>query len=134
MRYLKHVSLFSGGTVALFLLIVAIAPKFWLALVYGHTYAEYSHLVTWWAAIYLLSFFHTPLQFGLRAVEDTRAIFQAQAILAVWTVISVYPMIQQLGIIGAMAGILLTDTVQLGLLTYGFSKHLHPHERHSVSH
>jgi len=127
-RYLKHVSIFSGGTVALFLLIVAIAPKFWLELVYGQTYVEYSHLVTWWAAIYLLSFFHTPLQFGLRAVEDTRAIFQAQAILAVWTVISAYPMIHQLGIIGAMAGILLTDTVQLGLLTYGFSKHLHPQE------
>lgn len=131
-RYLKHVSLFSGGAVVLFLLIVAIAPKFWLNLIYGQTYAEYSYLVTWWAVIYLLSFFHTPLQFGLRAVEDTRAIFQAQAILAVWTVISVYPMIQHLGIVGAMAGILLTDTAQLGLLTYGFSKHLQPRRKRAV--
>jgi len=133
-RYLKRVSLFSGGTVALFLFVVAIAPEFWLELIYGQTYAEYGHLVIWWAAIYLLSFFHTPLQFGLRAVEDTRAIFQAQAVLAVWTVISAYPMIHQLGIIGAMAGILLTDTVQLGLLTHGFLKHLHPQEQSSVSH
>ena len=81
-KYLKQVSLFSGSAVVLFLIVVAIAPKFWLHLIYGQMYGEYSYLVLWWAMIYLVSFFHTPLYFGLRAVEDTQAIFRSQTIMA----------------------------------------------------
>lgn len=122
--YLKRVSYLGGGAVVLFLIVIAVAPSFWLHLVYGETYGEYSYLVLWWVMIYLVSFFHTPLHFGLRAVEDTRAIFLSQAILAIWTVLSVYPLVHYFGIAGSMAGILFTDAAQLALLAYGFSKHM----------
>ena len=123
-NYLKQISFFGGGTVVVFLVVVALAPKFWLYLIYGKMYDEYSYLVLWWAVIYLLGFFHTPLNFGLRAVEDTQAIFRSQAMMAIWTVVSVYPLIQHLGIVGSMVGILVTTIAQLVLLAYGFSRHM----------
>ena len=92
-------------------------------------YGEYSYLVLWWAMIYLVNFFHTPLYFGLRAIEDTQAIFRSQALMALWTVISVYPLIEHVGLVGSMAGILVADAAQLGLLAYGFSRHLQPHAK-----
>lgn len=125
-RYLKRVSLFSGGTIVIFLVIIAIAPKFWLHILYGELYAEDSYLVLWWAAIYLLAFFHTPFKFGLRAVEDTLAIFRSQSVVAVWTIIAIYPLIHFLGLVGTMAGILIATAAQLGLLIFGFSKHTKP--------
>ena len=123
-NYLKQVSFFGGGAVIAFLIIIASAPKFWLHLIYGQMYGEYSYLVMWWAAIYLLSFFHTPLYFGLRAVEDTQSIFRSQTVMAIWTILSVYPLILHLGILGSMVGILVADAAQLCLLAFGFSKHL----------
>ena len=127
--YLKRVSFLGGGAVVLFLIVVALDPKLWLHLIYGKMYGEYSYLVLWWAMIYLVNFFHTPLYFGLRAIEDTQAIFRSQALMALWTVISVYPLIMHVGLAGSMAGILVADVAQLGLLAYGFSRHLQPHAK-----
>ena len=124
--YLKRVSLFSGGAIVIFLALIAAAPRFWLHIVYGGMYADDSYLIVWWAAIYLVTFFQSPFRFGLRAVEDTLVIFRSQSVVAVWTLIAVYPMIQFFGLAGTMAGMLIATAAQLGLLISGFSKHIKP--------
>ena len=122
--YLKQISIFGGGVVVIFLMTIAIAPMFWLHLVYGKMYGQYSYLVLWWVMIYLVSFFHTPLYCGLRAVEDTRMIFRSQAVMTVWTILSAYPLIYYFGIAGSVAGILVAAAAQLCLLAYGFLRHI----------
>lgn len=122
-NYLKRVSFFGGGAIVIFLVLIAIAPKFWLHIFYGNLYGEDGYLVLWWAAIYVVAFFQTPFKFGLRAVEDTLVIFRSQSVTAVWTIIAIYPLIQFLGLTGTMAGMLIATAAQLGLLIYGFSKH-----------
>ena len=52
--------------------IAAIAPGFWLGLVFGDQYIGHGYLLQWWAVTYVVVFLSCPLDSGLRAVADAR--------------------------------------------------------------
>lgn len=118
--YLRQVVVNGGLATATIALTFSVAPEFWLALVFGDPFAVYGGLVRWYAILYLLMFFGLPLRAGLRAIEHVRPIFWGYLATSLFAVAAAYPLIELLGLSGAMIGMLLTQIVMLVVLWMGF--------------
>ena len=105
--YLKRVTLLGGGATAAVAAIAAIAPDFWLGLVFGDQYIGHGYLLQWWAVTYVVVFLSCPLVSGLRAVKDTRSIFRAYLWATLFSVVAAYPMVEHFGLDGVMLDIFL---------------------------
>ena len=114
--YMKKVGLVFGLVMAAIAAVAAAAPEFWLGLAYGDEYVGYGYLVRWYAVIFLLSYFAVPLQAGLRAVEQTRGIFLATVSATIVSVAGAYPLINEFGVTGAVAGNVIVLVCYLGVL------------------
>lgn len=114
--YLRRVALAGGLATALVGVVAALAPSFWLELFFGETYAGYGELLYWYAIIYLVLFMGLPLRAGLRALEQTRPIFWATAVSAVFSAAVAIPLVEALGITGAVGGLLVTNLLLIGVL------------------
>jgi O-antigen/teichoic acid export membrane protein len=123
-NYLKRVALLGGGATATIALIAATAPELWLRLVFGLEYQGYGYLLQWYAVIYVLFFLSFPLAAGLRAVEKPKVIFRAYAWMTLFSLLSVYPMVANLGLAGVIAGILAANIIRLITLWFGLKKKL----------
>lgn len=128
LRLLEQLVLWGTLAIGGILLVVSVAPEFWLHLVYGEKYVGYGYLVQWWAAIYFFSFFILTPVYGLRAIEKTKGIFVAQLLAALFTAIAVYPLISHLGITGVMVGNIAVVAIQLTVLFRIFFHHV-PYRR-----
>jgi len=122
--YLKRITILSGGTTAAVAAIAAIAPDFWLGLVFGDDYRGYGYLLRWWAVIYVLFVFGLPLSSGLRAIEHTRTIFWAYLWMTIFTLLAAYPMVEFFSLSGALLGILVTHLIGLAVMTNGLKRML----------
>ncbi|MEE8528445.1 MAG: hypothetical protein V3S70_07730, partial [Gammaproteobacteria bacterium] len=122
--YMKKIGLVFGLVTAGIAVVVAAAPDFWLGLAYGGEYVGYGYLVRWYAVIYLLSFLGVPFRAGLRAIEDTRSIFLSTALASVVGVAAAYPLLTELDVIGAVAGMLLVQILIHGGLFSGLAAKL----------
>ena len=85
--YLRSVSVFGGLATAAVATIAAVAPAFWLGLVFGEEYSAYGHLLQWYAVVYLLIFVGLPLRAGLRAIEHTGAKFLGYLSVTLFTIV-----------------------------------------------
>jgi O-antigen/teichoic acid export membrane protein len=110
-RYLRRVTLAAGSATAVLCLMFAVAPAFWLRLLFGEAFAEYGELVRWWALYYTVSFFALPLRSGLRAMEKTRPVFTSRLLGASFALISFGILVPWLGLRGAVIGALATKTI-----------------------
>ncbi len=122
--YLRRVTMFGGVAVGGIALAAAAVPEFWLDLAYGNEFAGYGYLLRWYAVIYLLMYLRIPLGAGMRAIEFTRPIFNANLAGAVLTVATMYPLIHWLGLNGAMVGILLVTVGHTAILITYFGDRL----------
>jgi len=120
--YLKRVMLFGGGATAAVAAIAAIAPGFWLGLVFGDQYLGYGYLLRWWAVIYMLIFLGIPLRFGLHAIEHTRAVFWAYVWMALFSLLAAYPIVYSFGLSGVVAGFVLINIISVFTLLHGLRK------------
>lgn len=109
--YLRRVTLVGGLVTAAICLTFAVAPAFWLRLLFGEAFAEYGELVRWWALYYTVSFFALPLRSGLRALERTRPVFTSRLLGACFALISFGILVPWLGLRGAAIGALATRTI-----------------------
>ena len=123
-RYLKRVSFFGGMVTTVLAFVAAIAPEFWLRVVFGDQYVEYDFVLQWYAVIYLVNFFAVPLSAGLRAMERTSYIFRVEVWLAVATLFFAYPLIKFFGLPGLLTGSLLMSFVTVSILVRGLVKPL----------
>lgn len=98
----------------------AITPEFWLSLLFGEQFTGNGHLVRWYAATYLVVALSFPLTGGLWALESTRPIFFCYAAATVVGFAVAYPLLVYFGIVGAAAGMLLTQVVMVIILFIGF--------------
>ena len=110
-RYLRRVTLTGGLATVAMCLIFAVAPEFWLRLLFGEEFAHYGELVRWWALYYAISFFSLPLRSGLRAKEETRPIFTSRLLGGCFALAFAGSLIPWLGISGAVIGALATKTI-----------------------
>ena len=122
--YLKRVTLFGELATASIATIVAIAPDFWLQLIFGSEYIGYGHVLRWFAVTYLFLFLGLPLTAGLHAIEHTRTIFWARCWSTFFSLVAAYPMINLLGISGAVAGLLVANVILITVLMYGLKNRL----------
>lgn len=106
-------------------LFFAIAPAFWFGLLFGNEFTQYSYLLRWYAAIYVLMFLAVPLRFGLRAMERTVPIFLAYVIAAGFSMTAAYPLVKGLGLIGVVIGSFSIQLLLLGVMLISFRKALH---------
>ncbi|MEW5704133.1 MAG: lipopolysaccharide biosynthesis protein [Pseudomonadota bacterium] len=119
--YLRRVTLLGSGAMAIVAVIAAIAPDYWLALVYGDDYVGYGYLLQWWAAIYPLIFLTLPLRSGLQAIERTQVVFAAYCWMTLFSILAAYPLIQLMGPSGVVAGIFITNVILIGKLLFGLT-------------
>ncbi len=89
--YLGKVGLLGGAALGVVIAIAAVAPAFWLGLIYGDAYEGYAYLVWWWAVSYSIGFMAGLENVGLRALEETKPIFLAFLISSLVAVATVYP-------------------------------------------
>jgi O-antigen/teichoic acid export membrane protein len=122
--YIKRVALLGGGAIAAIVTVGAVAPEFWLGLIYGPAYEGQGFLVQWWALIYAFGFFAMPLSYALRTLEETRLIFLAQLAAALFSVAAVYPLVSIFGITGVMFGMLIVISIRNVALYLGFNNRL----------
>ena len=123
-KYLKKVTLFGGGATAVIAVIAAAVPALWLRLAFGSEFQGYGFILQWWAAIYVLIFLSLPLRAGLRAIEQPRAIFWAYLGMTLFSILAAYPMVENLGLTGAMGGILIANIILISTLLFDLRRRL----------
>ncbi len=120
--YLKRVTLLGGGATVALSLLIAIAPEFWLHLIFGSEYRGYGFLLQWYAVHYVLIFLLLPLCSGLRAIEQPKTIFTASFWAALFSAVAAYPFTHYFGLLGVVAGALTACSIQVWILWQGLKK------------
>ena len=115
--YLLRVAIYGELATGAAAIVIFAAPDFWLSLAFGDEYAGYGNLLRWWATVYMVMFLRLPLAAGLRAIEQTQAVFVATALSSAFAVATAYPLINVYDATGAVGGIGLTQTVTIIVLT-----------------
>jgi O-antigen/teichoic acid export membrane protein len=121
-HYLAKVTRLGIATTAIIGLCFAIAPAFWFGLLFGPEFVEYSYLLYWYGALYVLMFLGVSVRFGLLATETTVPVFLAYTAAAVFSVATVYPLVRGLGLIGVMVGLCSIQLVLLGVMLMSFRR------------
>jgi len=122
--YLWRMGTMAGLATAAIGAVAAAAPGFWLALLFGEQYREFGYLLQWFALTQVAMVIRLPLFAGLRAMEQTRAIFISYCWAALFSVVASYPMVYYLGLTGAAAGGLIAMIIHFIYLTSVFSSRL----------
>ena len=110
-QYVRQVAILGGLATMAIAVTAAIAPEFWLGLVFGDEYREYGFILQWYAAIYVVIFLNLPLRSALRALESTRPIFLAYLWAGIFSILGVYSMITLLGLTGVVGGIAIVNVI-----------------------
>lgn len=121
--YLRHVTVIAGAATAVVCIILAVAPAFWLRILYGETFTPYAELVRWWTLYYAVNFFALPLRAGLRAMEQTRPVFTSRLRAAFFALILAALLVPWFGLRGAVIGALVTKTIATVWLGRLYRKH-----------
>ncbi len=120
--YLKRVTFAAGGATAAVCLILAVAPEFWLRLLFGEEFAQFGEILRWWSLYYVINFFALPLRSAFRAMEKTRPVFIAQFIGACFAVLAAVLVVPWLGLRGAVIGAVATKAIATGWLGHLYRK------------
>ncbi len=116
--YLWKLTLFGGVATALICLAAGVAPGFWLTIIYREELSEYKYILQWYAVLYLIVFFNTPLRSGLRALEHTQPIFWANLGSTLFSILSATFLVSRFGLTGAMLGMLIAGIILQSILAF----------------
>ncbi|MFZ1085827.1 MAG: hypothetical protein WAN35_12760 [Terracidiphilus sp.] len=103
--YTRSILLKWGGLTALFAVIMAVAPGFWLRLAYGPEVVQYGFVLRYYALLYVIVFLGGPLRAGLQALEFTKPIFWSYLAMTALAFAFAVPMAKGLGISGSLLGL-----------------------------
>ncbi|HEY6376205.1 MAG TPA: hypothetical protein VIX90_11845 [Edaphobacter sp.] len=110
-KYIMRIVGVWGMITALFILVISVAPNFWLQLAYGSKYLEYGHLLRLYGILYLLAFFGGPLRASLQALEFTAPIFWSYCVMTVFSLIFAVPFVKWFGLSGVIIGSIVTQII-----------------------
>jgi O-antigen/teichoic acid export membrane protein len=127
--YLKKMTWFLVGGIGVLVSIASVAPDFWLHLIYGSEYVGHGYLVRWWAAVYLIGMVGAMPVFGLRTIEDTKPVFWAYLVAAIFSVSAAYPFVAYLGDTGVMLGAVLVSVIKFVMVARSFFHRIAQMER-----
>jgi O-antigen/teichoic acid export membrane protein len=106
LAYTRSVLLKWGGLTLLFAIVMAVAPGFWLHLIYGPQMVQYGYILRLYALLYVIIFVGSPLRAGLQALEFTVPIFWSYLVMTAFAFIFAVPMAKWLGLSGSLFGLL----------------------------
>ena len=109
--FLWKMAIAGGIATSLIGIVLTVGGDFWLILVFGPKFAGFGYLIPWLSGALLLFYWELPLQAGLRALEDTRALFWGYLIAAVLSLGVAHALIQARGTEGAAIGIMLSHVI-----------------------
>jgi O-antigen/teichoic acid export membrane protein len=121
-NYLRKVTMLGTLATLTIGLIASVWSETWLGLFYGSAYRGMGWLLPWAAAFYVLGFFQRPLSAGLRALGNTRAVFQSGALAALVALIISYPCVRMGGIAGAMLALCVVQAAVVLVLYVSYRK------------
>lgn len=119
-RYIRQIVWRWGAITAAFLFLVVARPSLWLRLVYGTAYAGFGHILQLYAALYLMIFLGGPLRAGLQALEYAAPIFWSYLAMTLFSIAFAGPFAKSLGLVGAMLGMIATQTLFQGIVGVAF--------------
>ncbi|MFQ5786103.1 MAG: lipopolysaccharide biosynthesis protein [Alphaproteobacteria bacterium] len=97
----------------------ALAPGFWLGLVYGDAFVVYGDVLRWYALIYLVMALTLPLRAGLNTLENTRPIFVANLCSFAFAALGCYGFVKVFGLFGALYGMFTMYALMQIILWWG---------------
>ena len=109
--FLWKVAVAGGVTTALIGVTLTFGGDFWLVLVFGPKFAGFGYLIPWLSGALLLFYWELPLQAGLRALEDTRALFWGYLVAAALSLGVAHALIHAKGTEGAAIGIMFSHVI-----------------------
>ena len=106
LAYTRSMLLKWGGITWSFVLVMAVAPGFWLRLFYGPEMVQYSGILRLYALVFAISFLGGPLRAGLQALEFTVPIFWSYLAMTTFAFFFAFPMAKRLGLSGSLLGLI----------------------------
>jgi O-antigen/teichoic acid export membrane protein len=97
LAYTRSVLVKWGGLTLVFAIVMAVAPGFWLRLIYGPDMVQYGYILRLFALLYVLIFVGGPLRAGLQALEFTAPIFWSYLAMTAFAITFAFPMAKWLG-------------------------------------
>ncbi len=91
-----------------------------MLLVYGQEFSGYQQILQVFSVVYIFMFFAFPLSSGIRAMENTKAIFSAQLSAALVVAGIVWPLISQFSIYGSVLALLSGYFISDAVMAYVF--------------
>lgn len=125
LKYIYQIIWRWGIITIAFLLVIAVRPSFWLKVVYGTAYIQYGHVLQLFAAFYFMVFFGGPIRAGLQALEYTAPVFWSYLAMTVFSVMFAGPFAKNLGLDGAIVGMIATQIIFQGILGVSFSRRIY---------
>jgi len=110
-KYLSKFTKRMGLAVLLLLVFIGLFASFLIKLIYGPEFIMYANVLIGICVVYLFVFIGYPMRFALRAMEYTSSIFFAFVLTSIVSVIIAIPLLNWLGIMGVIAGLLLTQLI-----------------------
>lgn len=114
--YLTKVAIYGTLAIASLLGVIVVAPRFWLRLLFGPQFEFYSNLIPWYTGIEFMTFFALVIGTWYRTLESTRLIFVAYVFSVILSLVVAYPLITNLGVTGAVIGLLAGQFAQVGFM------------------
>ena len=121
--YIAKVSALGGIANGLICLVAAVFASFWMTLLFGKNYGQYTYLIYWFSATHFLMFFIRPLSSLLRTVERTQQIGIASVLPMVFSILASVPLIRQMGLTGAMIVMIVSQMLILLYLVLATVSH-----------
>lgn len=118
LKYLTNISLKIGSIVFVTLLAMAIAAPILIQLLYGADFITYHYVVWGYCLLYIFVFIGYPLRYFFRTLQVTKPIFIAYTISAVFSMSLAFPLVQHFGIIGLLAGLIISQLLTLIVYAY----------------
>jgi O-antigen/teichoic acid export membrane protein len=123
-RYILRSSTILGLATSAVVLVVAVAPEFWLRIIYGSHLQGYGYVLRAYALLSLGIVLTLPLRAGLRALEDTSPILWGYIVTSVYSLISAPLLAKLLGLRGVAWGVVGTQLILIPILLLALKKRL----------
>ncbi len=116
LAYTRSILLKWGGLTLLFAIVMAVAPGFWLRLMYGSQMVQYGYILRLYALLYVFIFVGGPLRAGLQALEFTVPIFWSYLAMTAFAFAFAGPLAKWMGLNGTMLGMIGTQIIFQGIV------------------
>jgi O-antigen/teichoic acid export membrane protein len=124
-RYVVHSGAILGIVTAAVALVVAIAPEFWLHILYGSHMQGYGFVLRAYALLSVGIVLTLPLRAALRALEDTSPILSGYAATTIYSLLAAPLLARKVGLSGVAWGLVGTQLILIPILFFALNKRLH---------